>query len=92
MKRTLIKSCCGGHGFVLELENPVQKNHLQKFLDSGFATNDTYTRVGVFYVTKTGLTASAPYGGTKIQVRCGGSANCSQMMDNLENTFKELGL
>ena len=88
MKRTLTKSCCGGSGYLLELDVPVSKTALPIFKQAGYSTSDTYTKVGVFFVTKGGLTANGPFGGTKIQVRCGGSANCSQLLDNLENTFK----
>jgi len=88
MKRTLVKSCCGSRGYVFELDAPLSKNALATFKQEGFTSSETYTRVGVFYVEKNGLTATGPYGGTKIQVRCGGSANCSQLLDNLENTFR----
>jgi hypothetical protein len=90
MKRTLVKSCCGSRGYIFELDAPLSKNALITFKQEGFSSSETYTRVGVFYVEKNGLTATGPYGGTKIQVRCGGSANCSQLLDHLENTFKML--
>jgi hypothetical protein len=88
MKRTLVKSCCGSKGYIFELDAPITKTALNTFRQEGFGSSETYTRVGVFYVEKNGLIATGPYGGTKIQVRCSGSANCSQLMDNLENTFK----
>ena len=88
MKRHLIKSCCGAKGYIFELDSPVSKMALSVFKNEGYKTSEVYTRVGVFYVEKNGLTASGPYGGTKMQVRCGGAANCSQLLDNLENTFK----
>jgi len=88
VKRTLVKSCCGSKGYIFELDMPLTKGSLNIFKQESYNTIDTYTRVGVFYVEKNGLTATGPYGGTKIQVRCGGSANCSQLLDNLENTFK----
>jgi len=87
MKRHLVKSCCGGKGYVFELDGPVAKKDLAFFRDAGYATSEVYTRVGVFFVEKQGMTASGPFGGTKIQVRCGGAANCSQLLDGLENTF-----
>ena len=87
MKRTLVKSCCGSKGYIIELDAPISKAALSTFKQEGFNSSETYTRVGVFYVEKNGLVANGPYGGTKIQVRCGGSANCAQLLDNLENTF-----
>jgi hypothetical protein len=92
MERTLIKTCCGGKSYVLVVDLPVSKVNLKIFTDSGYATSETYTKAGVFYVTRNGLTASGPYGGTKFQVRCVGTANCNSLMDHLENTFKMIEL
>jgi hypothetical protein len=61
---------------------------LSVFKNEGYTTRELYIRVGVFYVEKNGMSASGPFGGTKMQVRCGGAGNCSQLLDNLENTFK----
>lgn len=88
MQRTLVKSCCGGSGYVLVLDRPVSKVNLKTFTDSGYATRDTYTKANVFWVSRQGLTASGSYGSTKLQVRCGGTANCNSLIDHFENTFK----
>lgn len=90
MERKFVKSCCGNKGYVLILDVPLSKNDLVAFKEAGYRTQDNYTRVGVFFVERNGLTASGPYGGLKLQVRCGGSANCSQIMDHLENTFRSI--
>lgn len=87
MKRHLIKSCCGGKGYILELDNPVSKEMLPTFKQAGYSTSETYSKVGVFFVSRNGLTASGPFGTMKIQVRCSGAANCSQLLDHLENTL-----
>ena len=90
MKRHLTKSgCgCGSKSYVFELDAPISKKALPVFKQAGYNTSDVYTRVGVFFVEKGGMTASGPFGGTKMQVRCGGAANCHLLLDNLENTFK----
>ena len=88
MKRTQVKSCCGSRSYILELDGPLSRNALSLFRQEGYTSSETYTRVGIFHVEKNGLTATGPYGSNKIQVRCGGSANCSQLLDHLENTFK----
>lgn len=90
MKRSPKKGCnCGGGGgYVLELDVPTSKTMLPIFQQAGYKVSDIYTNVGVFYVQRNGLTASGPFGGIKIQVKCGGTANCSQLTDHLENTFK----
>jgi len=72
------------------LDVPLGKSALTVFKEAGYKTSERYTRVGVFFVEKSGLSASGPYGGKKVNVRCGGSANCSQALDHLENTFKIL--
>ena len=74
MKRHLVNSCCGGKGYVFELDVPISKSALSVFKQAGYRTSDQYNRVGVFFVEKNGMTASGPFGGVKIQVRCGGSA------------------
>lgn len=90
VKRRQIKSSCGcgNRGYVFEISEPISKKALPAFKQAGFTSSDQYARVGVFFVEKNGMTASGPFGGSKFQVRCGGSANCSQMLDHLENTFK----
>jgi hypothetical protein len=89
MKRHLIKACAcgGGPGYIFELDAPISRDALPVFRQAGYKTSDMYSRVGVFFVEKGGMTASGPFGGAKMQVRCGGSANCHQLLDNLENTF-----
>jgi hypothetical protein len=87
MKRHLIKSCCGGKGYILELDKPVGKEMLPTFKQAGYSTAENYSKVGVFFVSRNGLTASGPFGTMKIQVRCSGAANCGQLLDHLENTL-----
>jgi hypothetical protein len=90
VKRHPVKGCgCGGErGFILELDAPISKRALSVFKQAGYKTAEMYTRVGVFYVERMGLTANGPFGGVRMQVRCRGAANCHQLMDHLENTFK----
>lgn len=92
MKKTLVKSCCGSQAYIFELTSPVTKDTLNIFKQEGYTSSETFTRVGVFHVEKNGLIATGPFGGIRIQVRCGGSANCAQLLDHLENTFKKASL
>jgi hypothetical protein len=87
MRRHLVKSCCGSSGYVLELDEPITRDFIDYFKKEGYNISDTYTKVGVFYLERMGLTASGPFGSIKIQVRCG-VANCNQLLDHLENTFE----
>jgi hypothetical protein len=87
MERIQTKTCCGGGGYIFILDVPINKRALSAFQDAGYRTSDVYTKVGVFFVEKSNVTASGPFG-TKIQVRCGGSPICAQLLDELENTFK----
>jgi len=89
MKRSPKKGCgCGGGGgYILELDMPISKSALSVFKQAGYKTSEVYTRVGVFFVEKNGITANGPFGGIKIQVRCK-VANCAQLLNHLENTFK----
>lgn len=91
VKRNLVRSCCGSKGYILELDAPITKQTLTAFKEAGYKTAEHYTRVGVFYAHKDGITANGPFGGMRIHVRCG-SANCSKLLDSLENTFKVANL
>lgn len=87
MKRHLIKSCCSGKGYILELDKPLSKSNLSFFKKAGYTISNMYTNVGVFFVEKGGMTASSPFGSMKLNIRCSAGVNCSQLVDNLENTF-----
>lgn len=87
MERKQTKACCGGGGYTFILDVPINKRALSAFQNAGYRTSDVYTSAGVFFVEKNSVTASGPFGGNKIHVRCGGSKNCSQLLDDLENTF-----
>lgn len=88
MKRIQTKACCGGGGYTFVLDVPINKRALSAFQDAGYRTSDVYTKVGVFFIEKRSVTASGPFGGTKIHVRCGGSPVCPQLLDELEDVFK----
>jgi hypothetical protein len=96
IKRTLAKSGCGCGGskksnYVFELSSPLNKTTLPVFQQAGYVASETYSRVGVFFVEKQGISASGPIGGNKVQVRCMATANCNILLDHLENTFKIAG-
>lgn len=82
------KACCGGSGYVLLLDVPINKRAIIAFQNAGYRTSDVYTKVGVFFVEKNGMTASGPFGGTKMQVRCGGVQGCGALIEDLEKTFQ----
>ncbi len=88
MERKQTKACCGGGGYTFILDVPINKRALSAFQDAGYRTSDVYTKVGVFFIEKCNVTASGPFGGTKIHVRCGGSPVCPQLLDELEDVFK----
>lgn len=87
VRRHFVQSCCGGKGYLFELDKPVTRESIQIFIREGYVTSEVYLKVGVFHIQRQGLIASGPFGGTKIQVRCNGAANCHLLLDHLENTF-----
>jgi hypothetical protein len=87
MERKQTKACCGGGGYIFILDVPINRRALSAFQNAGYRTSNVYTSAGVFFVEKSSVTASGPFGGTKIHVRCGGSPICPQLLDDLENTF-----
>jgi len=88
VKRHFVKSCCGSSSIILELDTQVSKSFLIAFRQHGYAVNEMYTKVGVFWIERGGLSASAPFGSSKLSVKCHQSVNCSLLIDHLENTFK----
>lgn len=88
MERIQTKACCGGGGYTLILDVPINKRAISAFQSKGYRTSEVYTKVGVFFVEKSSVTASGPFGGTKIHIRCGGSSICPQLLDELEDVFK----
>jgi hypothetical protein len=87
VRRHVIKSCCGNKTFVFELDIPVGKDWINTFKANGYQTSELYTKSGVLYACRAGLTVNGPFGGTKLQVKSS-SANSNVLLDHLENTLK----
>ncbi|MFA5757987.1 MAG: hypothetical protein WC942_01220 [Clostridia bacterium] len=79
---------CGGNkgGYIFELSAPILKSYIPLFQQTGYKVSNIYTKVGVFFVERNGITASGPFGGSKLQVRCSSPA-CATLLDHLENTL-----
>lgn len=67
--KTTLRSCCGGKAYILQLQKPIRKDHMESFEKAGYETPAIYKKAGLFYVQKKGLAATASYGSTKIQLR-----------------------
>jgi len=88
IKKHVLKSCCGGKSFVFELESAISKSHIAAFQKNGYTAPALYTKAGLFYVQKKGLTATSSFGSTKIQVKAGKRALA--VLDDLEQLLDEL--
>lgn len=71
------KSCCGSQSLIAECSKAIRKNKIHLFRDAGYFIPDNFFDVGIFYVTKDKLTATAAYGSTKISLRCGGNCDAA---------------
>ena len=76
LKRTVVKSCCGGSNasIVYHLDKPIKASQLAIFEQAGGWTIPAhYVTQGIFYVRKNGLAASGSFGTTKVTVKVGES-------------------
>ena len=90
IKKQRARSCCGNRqNHIWELESPLTKQHLQAFNDAGYITPVHMTRAGMFFVESKGLIASAPFGTTRVQIKCT-QRNCTQLLSSLENLLERL--
>ena len=90
IKRTIVKSCCGGSGgsVMLYLDRPITRNHLQIFKDNGYTIPPHYENQGILYLRKDTLVATASFGMTKINVKVG-QHNREQQLTAFEQLLEE---
>lgn len=87
--KTPLRSCCGGKAYILQLQKPIRKDHMEAFEKIGYETPPVYKKAGLFYVQKKGLVATAPYGSTKIQLRIS-NRTANAIIVEFENLLDEL--
>lgn len=80
--RHAVKSCCGASSLIFETDKPIRKSQVQVFKDSGYLVPESYLNLGIFYVQKQTLIATASFGANKITVRCKGKG-CAEQLDEL---------
>lgn len=85
--RDQIKSCCGSASFVFQLKKAIKKSHISLFKAQGYSVPKNFLDIGIFYVQKGNLVATASFGATRISVRCNGN-DCGKMMDELQLLFE----
>ncbi len=74
---------------MFEIDTPINKSHLQKFNERGYVSPLFFAKSGIFHVQMTGLVATAPFGTTRVSVKCGGK-NCDKRIAELEILLGEL--
>lgn len=82
--RHIVKSCCGKKAIVFQTDKPIRKSQIQVFKDAGFLVPENYLNLGIFYVQKNFLIATASFGSNKINARCHGD-KCSEQLDEFGN-------
>jgi hypothetical protein len=88
IKKHEVKSCCSKN-FIWELESPIQKHHLNVFKDAGYIVPVHMLRAGMFFVEWKGLIASAPFGSSRIQIKCT-MRDCNKLLSSLENLLNQV--
>ena len=89
IKRHQVRTCCGTKGYVFEVDKPVKREHMPAFQKAGYAVPPQYHKSGMFHVQIKGLVATAPFGTTKVQVRCS-SGICRQLFDSFANLLEQV--
>lgn len=85
----VVKQCCGGKkSWIFQTQSPVRKDFIEVFEQNGFVTLPHFVKSGLFYIQRGGLIATASFGSTKIQVRCG--ASNLDLVDIFEKILDEL--
>lgn len=85
-----VRSCCGSKNtFLWDLPAPLKKEHSVAFKAAGFVVPLHMNRTGMFFVERKGLVASAPFGSSKLNVRCN-LRDCTEALASLEVLFNQL--
>ena len=74
VKRTIVKSCCGGSNssIVYHMDKPIKASQLFVFEEAGgWTIPPHYVSQGIFYCRKEGLAASSSFGVCKVTVKVG---------------------
>ena len=87
MNKRLVKTCCGGKSWVYELNKPLTRDHVPKFVEQGFTSAEHFARSGIFCVQKKHITATATFGSKRMSVRFSGPESVIKEFDDLLNTL-----
>lgn len=84
-----MNACCGKTQIILQLDFPLEKKHLQLFLNSNFIEVKNYINSGIMFVEDTNLTASGPIGSNRLQIRCK-TTDCEKSSIIIENIINNI--
>lgn len=89
VKRTVVKSCCGGKNssIVLHTDKPIKASQIFVFEQAGYTMPPHYTTTGIFYARKEGLVSTGSYGTTKITVKVS-EANKEEKLTEFETLLE----
>lgn len=85
LKKHVTKSCCGAASIIYECDKPIRKYQIDVFKEAGWLAPESYTQLGVLYVSKGGIIATASFGSPKVQVR-----TSAQINDENLKSFEDL--
>lgn len=91
VKRTLIKSSCNctKPQVLFETSIPIEKKHLDYFINNNYIEGKSYTGIGILYIEDSNLVAIGPFGSNRLQIKCKND-NCDLSLSILENVLKNI--
>jgi len=87
MIRHKTKACCGRSNLILEAPSAIRAHQISVFEGAGYSAPKSHKSIGIFYVRKDGLVATAPYGSRRITIYCG--KNCDEKIDAFEKILEQ---
>jgi hypothetical protein len=87
IKRHQVKSCCGKSNIIIEIPVAIRKHHVVVFEGAGYMAPQSHKDIGVFYVRRPGLVATAVYGARKITIYCS-DRNCDRVISDFEKLLE----
>lgn len=89
-ERFTIQACCGKTSIIFKIDQPLDKNHLNKLIEFGFKEAEHFTKAGILYADNLDLIVTGPFGSDRLQVKCK-IANCNQKVNDFEVLLAQLG-
>ncbi len=82
-----VKACCGRTAIMFKIDQIIDKQLLEKFVQLGFKELQNYTVAGILYVQNDKFIITATMGSDRLSIKCR-QANCENDIQELENILQ----